>query len=168
MIRYGLACDKGHEFESWFPSAASYDDQAARGFVACPVCGSTKVGKTIMAPQVARRDRGEARAVATLPAEPSEAPANAPAMPPSAPLVAGPVLGPEEREFRAKLKALRDHMLASADNVGPRFAEEARQMHEGEIDHRPITGTATAEEAKAMVEDGIEFYPVPVLPDERN
>ena len=71
-------------------------------------------------------------------------------------------------EFRAKLKELRDHLTKNADNVGKKFPEEARKMHYGEIEHRSIYGEASPEEAKELHDEGIEFHPLPVLPDERN
>ncbi|HVY58261.1 MAG TPA: DUF1178 family protein [Xanthobacteraceae bacterium] len=156
MIRYALACEQGHTFESWFANSAAYDEQAARGLVTCPACGTTKVEKAIMAPRLARS--AEKTAVTTVP-EP------APETEPKAPVA---MISPQEREFRAKLKALRDHLVQNSDYVGPRFAEEARKMHYGEIEHRSIYGEASADEAKALCEEGIEFHPLPVLPDERN
>ena len=155
MIRYNLICDKRHEFESWFQSSAAYDKQAKRGLVACPACGSAKVEKAIMAPRLARKDKSTAIAA---PAE------DAPAATPS-PVA---MLSPQEQELRKKLKELRDHLTANADNVGKKFPEEARKMHYGEIEHRSIYGEATAQDAKALHEEGIEFHPLPVLPDERN
>ena len=78
------------------------------------------------------------------------------------------MVSPEEREFRAKLKELRDHMTKNADNVGRKFPEEARKMHYGEIEHRSIYGEASPDEARALHEEGIEFHPLPVLPDDKN
>jgi hypothetical protein len=78
------------------------------------------------------------------------------------------MISPQEQEFRAKLKELRDHLTKNADNVGAKFPEEARKMHYGEIDHRSIYGVATPEEATELSEEGIEFHPLPPLPDERN
>ena len=78
------------------------------------------------------------------------------------------MISPQEQEFRAKLKELRDHLTKNADNVGTKFPEEARKMHYGETEHRSIYGEATAQDAKALHEEGIEFQPLPVLPDERN
>jgi hypothetical protein len=156
VIRYSLVCDKGHDFESWFANSAAYDRQVKRKLVACPVCESVNVEKAIMAPRLARKDKGAAvpePAVAATPA--SEAPT--PVM-----------ISPQEREFRAKLKELRDHLTANSDNVGKRFPEEARKMHYGEIEHRSIYGEASAQDAKALHDEGIEFHPLPVLPDERN
>ena len=155
MIRYNLICDKRHEFESWFQSSAAYDKQAKRGLVSCPACGSAKVEKAIMAPRLARKDKSTP---IVAPAE--DAPAEAPS-----PVA---MLSPQEQEFRKKLKELRDHLTANADNVGKKFPEEARKMHYGEIEHRSIYGEATAQDAKALHEEGIEFHPLPVLPDERN
>jgi len=160
MIRYALICEKGHAFESWFADSTAYDKQAKRGLVSCPQCGSAKVEKAIMAPRLATSKRRKA---------PVEAPvtpqASAPAEAPPTPVA---MISPQEREFRAKLKELRDHLMKNADHVGPKFPEEARKMHYGEIEHRSIYGEATPDEAKALAEEGIEVHPLPVLPDERN
>jgi hypothetical protein len=161
MIRYALVCERKHEFESWFQNAAAYDKQARRGLVTCPVCSSSKVEKAIMAPSLGRASKSAIRA----PAEPAaEAPVGAQA--PESGSVA--MLSPQEREVRAKLKELRDHLTQNADYVGKRFPEEARKMHYGEIEHRSIYGEASPEDAKALHEEGIEFHPLPGLPDERN
>jgi hypothetical protein len=154
VIRYALSCDKGHGFESWFKSSNAYDKQAARALIGCPVCGSTKIGKAIMAPGVARG------------AEPHEpAPAPAPAAPAPEPVV---MLTEKERELRAKLRELRDHVVKNADYVGQKFPEEARKMHYGDIEHRSIYGEASTADAAELIEEGIELHPLPILPDERN
>jgi hypothetical protein len=173
MIRYTLVCNKRHEFESWFASSAAYDKQAKRGLVACPLCGSAKVEKALMTPRLARTDTSAAQTEAALPTPPAApTPVAAGAVPP-APAATGaatPVamISPQEQEFRRKLKDLRDHLVSNAENVGPRFPEEARKMHYGETDHRSIYGIASPQEAKELHEEGIEFSPLPVLPDERN
>jgi len=160
VIKYMLACDKGHQFESWFADSAAYDKQVKKKLVACPLCDSTKVEKAIMAPRISktgliRRTVMEAPSATPAPA-PSPAPANV------------AMVSPQEKEFRAKVKELRDHLVKNADNVGPRFPEEARKMHYGEIEHRSIYGEASPDEAKKMHEEGIEFHPLPVLPEDRN
>ena len=159
MIQYALACDKGHSFESWFQNSAAYDKQAKRKLIECPMCGSAKVEKAIMAPRLARKDKSTSIAVR------EEASALADATPDSSPVA---MISPQEHEFRKKLKELRDHLTANADNVGKSFPEEARKMHYGETEHRSIYGEATAEDAKELHEEGIAFHPLPVLPDERN
>jgi hypothetical protein len=150
VIRYALCCEAGHTFESWFNNSTAFDRQAARGLVACPMCGSAKVEKTIMAPSL-----GSGR----------EAPATAVAEPEKTPVA---IVSKEEVELRKKLKELRDHIVKSADYVGEKFPEEARRMHYGEIEHRSIYGEASPESAKSLAEEGIEFHPLPRLPDERN
>ncbi len=155
MIRYALHCDKAHDFESWFPSAASYDDQRKRRLVTCPVCGSHRIDKALMAPQVARKDRAP---------EPVPAPAPMPAAA-QAPVA---MVSPAEQELRAKIRELREHLTRNSDHVGDRFAEEARKIHYGETEHRSIFGSATPDEARELHEEGIEFHPLPVLPDDRN
>jgi hypothetical protein len=166
MIRYTLICNKRHEFESWFANSAAYDKQAKRGLVTCPLCGSAKVEKALMTPRLARADTPSPRKpppAQPLPASPAEA---APAATPTPTPVA--MISPQEREFRQKLRELRDHLVKNAENVGPRFPEEARKMHYGEAEHRSIYGIASPEDAKELHEEGIEFSPLPVLPDERN
>jgi hypothetical protein len=162
MIRYALACEKGHTFESWFQNSAAYDKQKKRGLVDCPVCGSNKVDKTIMTPQLAgTKKRGGRARIQEVPATTSEGPA------PDAPAPVA-IVSPQEREFRAKLKELREHLVKNADYVGQKFPEEARKMHYGEAEHRSIYGEASPDQAKELHEEGIEFHALPVLPDERN
>ena len=164
MIAYTLACRAGHEFESWFASGSAFDAQAKRGLVSCPVCGSNKVAKAIMAPSVARKDKGERPAVA---AEAATAPSPTETSPAAATRKLA-MLGEHERQLRDMIRALRKHVAETSDYVGRRFPEEARQMHHGEIEHRSIWGEASAEEAKALAEEGVEVHPLPVLPDDRN
>ena len=161
MIRYTLVCERQHNFESWFANSAAYDKQVKRGLVGCPICGSIKVDKAIMAPRLGRSGKP-----IDMPQAPPEAPlpATAPAEAP-APVA---MMSSQEREFRSKLKELRDHLTRNAENVGRKFPEEARKMHYGEIEHRSIFGEASPQEAKDLHEEGIEFHPLPVLPDERN
>jgi hypothetical protein len=163
MIRYALVCEKGHAFESWFADSATYDKQAKRGLVNCPHCGSAKVDKAIMAPRLAG-SRKRAAPVETSTENPAATPAPEKAQE-KAPVA---MISPQEQEFRAKLKELRDHLTKNADHVGAKFPEEARKMHYGETEHRSIYGEASPEDAKALAEEGIEFHPLPVLPDERN
>jgi hypothetical protein len=150
VIRYTLACGKKHEFESWFADSAAYDKQAKRGLVTCPQCGSAKVEKAIMAPQLANTKKRGKATVTSAPAEPVA------------------MRSPQETELRQKLKEIRDHLTKNSEHVGPKFSEEARKMHYGEIEHRSIYGEASPDQAKELAEEGIEFHPLPVLPDERN
>jgi hypothetical protein len=165
MIRYALVCAKGHTFESWFQNSAAYDKQAKRGLVECPICGNSKVEKALMTPKLSGTKK---RSTASLPAPMTEgAPAEAAPVTAEA---ASPVamMSPQEREFRTKLKELREHIIKNADDVGRKFPEEARKMHYREIEHRSIYGEASPQEAKELYEEGVEFHPIPVLPDERN
>jgi hypothetical protein len=164
MIRYNLVCARGHEFESWFDGSAAYDKQAKRGLVECPLCGSAKVEKALMTPRLARSGKSTRAEPAT--AEPAtSAPQETAAPEAPTPVV---VISPQEQELRTKLRELRGHLVKNAENVGHQFPEEARKMHYGEKKHRSIYGTASADDAKALHEEGIEFAPLPVLPDERN
>ena len=164
MIRYALICEHGHDFESWFQDSAAFDKQAKRGLVSCPHCGSANVEKAIMAPRLSSARKRHALAEAETPVSPPVT--SAPEKAPENATVA--MISPAETEFRAKLKELREHLTKNADNVGPKFPEEARKMHYGEIEHRSIYGEASPKDAKDLAEEGIEFHPLPILPDERN
>ena len=157
MIRYALNCEKGHGFESWFQNSAAYDKQVKRALIACPICGSAKIEKAIMAPRLGHTELVEAP---RMPPPPAAPPASA-----DAPVA---VMSPPERELRKKLKELRDHITKNADYVGPRFPEQARKIHYGEMEHRSIYGEASPDEAKELHEEGIAFHPLPILPDEFN
>lgn len=158
MIRYALKCAHGHTFDSWFPSSESFEAQKARGLVACPTCGALEVEKAIMAPAVSRTDRDRS-APATAPSD--VAPTD------GAPTSVA-LMGEEEQTFRRMLRELREHITKTADYVGPDFADLARQMHAGDVEHRSIYGEATPDEIKALREDEVEVFPLPILPDERN
>jgi len=151
VIRYGLCCEAGHTFESWFNNSAAFDRQSARGLIACPLCGSVKVEKAIMAPALAG---GREAAVSAPAAEPEKTPVA--------------IVSKEEVEVRKKLKELRDQIVKNADYVGEKFPEEARRMHYGEVEHRSIYGEASPDAARSLADEGIEFHPLPRLPDERN
>jgi len=162
MIRYSLICDDKHEFDVWFKNAADYDKQQKRKLVTCPACGSSKIEKALMTPSLGRGTKKGTRVEAPS----AEAPAPAPVPAENKTPVA--MMSPQEREFRTKLKELRDHLTKNAENVGGKFPEEARKMHYGEKEHRSIYGEASPQEAKDLAEEGIEFHPLPILPDERN
>ncbi|MDF2601422.1 DUF1178 family protein [Methylobacterium brachiatum] len=151
MIRYSLVCDADHGFDSWFPSSESYDAQAERGLVTCPICDSAKVTKALMAPSVARTDRGQVPAPVV-----------------AQPEAAMPMIAEPERQVRAMLRALREQIVANSEHVGTRFPEEARKIHYGEADGRPIYGEASPAEARALIEEGIDVAPIPIMPDDRN
>jgi hypothetical protein len=173
MIRYALQCDRNHEFESWFQNSSAYDKQAKRSLVTCPVCGSAKVEKAIMAPRLAQKtdsllDHADVTGPAPSTPVPSPAPlaaGTAPAIPTKGPVA---MMLPPERELRQKLKELRDHIVKNASYVGSSFPEEARKIHYGEAEHRSIYGEASPDEAKELHEEGIEFHPIPILPDDQN
>lgn len=136
MIRYALQCDAGHGFEAWFGASADYDDQAARGLVECPVCGSRGVSKQIMAPAVAGTRRTAA--------EPD--PAKLQGM------------------MMQMAREVRSHVERNFDYVGDAFAREARDIHEGRSEKREIYGEATPAEVRKLREDGVPCAPLPPAP----
>jgi hypothetical protein len=144
MIKYALGCSEGHSFESWFPDSAAYEHQRKRGLVACPECGSARVEKAIMAPAVmgAERTAGHAPA-ATLDDD-------------------------RRRHARHMLARIRREIEANTDDVGAKFPEVARAIHVGDEPRRGIRGRASLGEAKALIEEGVEVMPMPMLEDELN
>jgi len=141
VIQYSLQCSKGHRYDAWFKNADAYDQQQARGIVSCAVCGDGAVEKAPMAPAVARTD-GEKVSLSSGSAE--------------------------ARRFRELLRAYRQKVMSEADYVGDKFAEEARKIHFEETEARGIYGEATGDEVVALADDGIEFMPLPDLPEEHN
>jgi len=141
VIRFSLICEREHEFEGWFRSNDDFETQKKRGFVDCPTCGSRKVDKALMAPAISTGAKQEKIALA---------------------------MGEAQRQALAQLRALSRKIRENADYVGDRFAEEARKIHFGESEARGIYGEATSEEVRGLIEDGVDFMPIPMLPEDRN
>ncbi len=165
MIHYSLQCAEGHEFEGWFRNAGDFDAQAHSGHLTCPICGGAEVSKALMAPAVSgTRDDARAPGPAVEPAV-DEAPA-VQTPEPAVPVMAMP--NPQQAQIVDMMRKLRKLITESADNVGSRFASEARAMHHGETEQRSIYGEATPEDTRELVEEGIEILPLPVLPEDKN
>jgi len=140
-MHYSLVCENDHKFDAWFRSAEAFDEQSSRGIVTCPICNSPKVGKGLMAPSLARAKSDK---------------------------VSVSIGHPQQNQLREALRALRNKVTAEADYVGDRFADEARKIHFGEVDPRGIYGEATREEVASLVEEGVDFMPLPSIPEEHN
>lgn len=136
MIRYALQCDDGHGFEAWFSASADYEEQAARGLVECPHCGSHGVSKQIMSPAVAGTRRSDP----------------------------GPDLARMQTMMTQMAREVRSHVEANFDYVGDAFAREARDIHEGRTEKREIYGEASPAEVKELRDDGVPCAPLPPLP----
>ena len=156
MIRYRLNCRKGHQFEGWFASSTAFDRQAKQGRVTCPNCGTSKVSKALMAPSIAKGGKPKRRVKAGSDQPATEAPK------PDTQRVAA------HKELAAAMRKLRAEVEAKSEYVGARFSEEARKIHYEESPSRGIHGEATAEEAKSLSDEGIEFFPLPALPEDHN
>ena len=169
MIKYRLACAKEHEFEAWFSDSAAFDTQKKRGQVVCPECGSKKVSKTLMAPSVStskRRERAARQGMQRAMQAAAAAAAEAPAPPPAT--EADVRREAVRQEFLGLMRRVRKHVEENAEYVGPKFAEEARRIHNEEAEARGIYGEASLEEARELVEEGIEVLPLPALPEDAN
>ena len=139
MIKYALSCEHEHAFEGWFGSSSDYDEQAGRGLLECPVCGSGAVRKQIMAPTVAGTKKGR------------------------------PDVAPQMRSMMMEaMGKVRAHVEQNFDYVGDAFAREARDIHEGKSEERGIYGEATPKDVKKLVEDGVPVAPLPPKPEDLN
>ena len=139
MIKYALSCEHEHAFEGWFGSSSDYDEQAGRGLLECPVCGSGAVRKQIMAPAVAGTKKGR------------------------------PDVAPQMRSMMMEaMGKVRAHVEQNFDYVGDAFAREARDIHEGKSEERGIYGEATPKDVKKLVEDGVPVAPLPPKPEDLN
>ncbi len=165
MIRFALACENGHGFDGWFRDNVTFDQQRRRGFVTCPACNSAKVDKAIMAPHVARSNRAGSDGEAETPRSPQPGGGTGSAVSEAATSLAS--LSSQDKALRDLARAVREHVERTADHVGDRFADEALAMHLGEVEERAIYGSATADEARALLEEGVPFMPLPALPDHK-
>jgi hypothetical protein len=160
MIHYQLRCSQDHEFDGWFKDSATFDRQAKRSLVECPVCGDTTVERALMAPAVATRDSAVVREDAAerrRNEEPPERPAVPPQIEPPAPVRV-------PAQVFALLQRMRAEVEKHCDYVGPAFADEARRIHRGESDVRGIYGEATPDEAEALADEGIDITNIPWVP----
>lgn len=142
MIRYSLSCEQAHEFEGWFSGSTDFENQLSRGLISCPVCNSQSVSKMLMAPSVSTARKKDA--IRTL------------------------AMDTAQKEAFTKIKETLANIRANAEDVGDKFPEEARKIHYGEAEERGIIGQASLQEAKALLEEGIEVAALPVLPDDVN
>ena len=153
MILFRLACDCGHEFETWFQSGRAFELIASRRELACPMCGGSEVQKAPMAPRIAKRpDVGVLPDGSSISSDGDQDVA----------------IARTRNDFAAAVRRLRQEVRARADYVGPRFAEEARKIDAGDAPDRGIYGEATASEARALIDDGIAVLPLPRLPEDNN
>ncbi len=141
MISYSLVCDNSHKFDAWFRSAEAYDEQHDRGIVTCPMCNSARVEKALMAPAVSRMNSDKVS------------------------LSTG---HPMQAQIREMMRTMRKKVTSEADYVGDKFAEEARKIHFKEAEARGIYGEATRDEVAELIDDGVDFLPLPHIPEEAN
>lgn len=143
MIRYTLRCASDHEFEGWFANSSAYDKQREAKQLLCPVCGSGKVEKALMAPSIV----------------------SGKSAPPAVKAPAGKPVPEEAVQFMRELKTFIEK---NTDNVGSRFAEEALKIHHEEVEARNIRGEATRDELAELRDEGVEVFPLPVIPEDHN
>ena len=146
MIHYDLICKRGHAFDGWFSNSAAYDEQRQKNSILCPNCGTADIDKQLMRPSIAKKANTKAALQQ---------------------MVSGGA-DPRMGLLMEKLRELRQHVEKHADYVGERFVEEARRIHYKEAEERGIYGEASPDDAKALIDEGIEVQPLPVLPEDLN
>jgi hypothetical protein len=140
-----LKCSHEHRFEGWFASTEEFESQLSRKLVACPVCAATDVSRVPSAPRLNLTSaRGEA---APQPVAQTPAPASG---------------APDAQALQAHALKFMRALIDKTENVGERFAEEARRIHYNEAPARNIRGVTTPEDAHALLEEGIDVMPLPV------
>ena len=149
MILYQLQCEKEHRFEAWFRDSEAFDKQSKRKLLACPKCGSAKITKALMAPRIGKSGGDAQPKSATYTHTESSL-----------------KLTPEAVELKRKLKEIQSYISKECDYVGSNFAEEARKIHYGEVSPHGIYGETSSEDAKELVDEGIEFTSIPWVPEE--
>lgn len=156
MIKFTLKCLGGHQFETWFANSSAYEALASGGQLQCPVCGTSEVSKALMTPSIpTRQNKQEIRADSSAPSQSQKVPSpTAGGTPPS--------------EAVEIIRKLRDFVKENSEYVGPKFADEARKIHHEETAARSIYGEASGDELSELHEEGIDFYPLPVLPEDHN
>ncbi len=146
MIVYSLLCAEAHEFEAWFRNSAAFDEQAAAGAIACPICGDTHIRKALMAPAIRPSSKAAVKPVEEAIAAPT----------------------PQEADQQAAamqlLREMRRKIESDCDYVGENFAEEARKIHYGEVEAHGIYGESTDADREALAEEGIEVGRIPWVP----
>ena len=155
MKVFNLRCAADHVFEGWFASEAEFQQQQQQGWLTCPMCGSTDVVKGLSAPRLARKSN------TVTSSQPTATAADTPSAPPAASADAVPA---QLQQLQQAWLQISRHIVAHTEDVGSTFAQVARQMHEGEVQERPIRGTATPQERQELAEEGIEVMALP-LPD---
>ena len=149
-----LQCAHQHDFEGWFGSEDDFQSQLARGLVECPLCGDRQITKQLSAPRLnLSTSRGD-REGTTLKGEV--------AVPAAAPVPAQDVTSMSPAQLQAAWLQVVQHVMANTEDVGSRFAEEARKMHYGESEERGIRGQATPEQTRDLLEEGITVMPLPI------
>ena len=146
MIVFDLICAQDHVFEAWFGSSEDYESQKASGLLECPMCGDANIRKAVMAPSVGRKGNQASETKTS---------------PPKDQMATGSM-----KDMMAIMTKLQQHVESNFENVGRDFPEEARKIHYGEAEERGIYGEASSEEAEALLDEGVDVFPMPKAPKE--
>ena len=157
MIKYSLICDNEHQFEGWFSTGQDFDEQRRRNLVNCPMCDSSNITKTLMAPSISTSKKA-VQAQVKPNVEHSDRPTP----------VANSHVPDNFQELVGKIRELRANILETSKNVGDKFPDEARKIHYGEVEKHSIYGQASAQDVKELVDEGVNVMPIPSLPEDNN
>jgi len=150
VIHFSLICEHEHEFDSWFANNNAYDEQKQAGLVTCPFCGSQKIQKQLMAPSISTKTNRTGD-----PGNQHQAMLSA---------RHDPVIS----EITENIRKMRQHVSENAEDVGKNFAKEAREIHYEEKPARNIYGQATFDDARLLLEEGVNVMALPALPEDKN
>ena len=139
MIRYTLNCNNGHQFDSWFSDSGSFEKLKKKGHLECAICSSKKVEKSLMAPRITSSNNEKKKTLVST-----------------------------QSALEKEIKALKKKIKTTATDVGENFPTEARAMHYGEKEEKPIIGKTSVDEARDLAEEGIPFIPLPWSDDKVN
>ncbi len=157
MIKYSLVCGNEHNFEGWFSSSNDFDSQKKRDLVRCPFCNTGNVSKNLMAPSVTT-----SKSKTNAPVEAKNNDAN------NSIVAANAELPERQKQLLEKMREVRSQLQENAEDVGSKFADEARKIHYGESEKRGIYGQASQQEVSSLIDEGVEVLPLPVLPEDSN
>ena len=160
MIVFDLKCEDNHVFEAWFRNSDSYEIQVSEAQIECPFCGSTEISKSPMSPNIGAKGNSREKMSELVSSDHMvAASANVPdSMGASAEDVKRAL-----EHMHNTMKKYRNHVKKECEYVGENFAQEARDIHEGNAENRGIYGEATLEETEDLLKDGIDILPVPGL-----
>lgn len=164
MIVFDLKCSQHHIFEGWFGSNQDFENQVERGLLSCPICGDIKVEKAVMAPLVgSKSNQKDDKQLSKIGQEQLSSPlAMKDSAEPDKQVADAALTNADIKQALTQLAKLQEKALQGSEWVGKHFVETARAMHYGEQEHKAIYGEASQQDAKDLLDEGIDVAPLPL------